>query len=160
MAQFWLFTRRRSGALGFCGFLLFALTLGTEASEALGIKWQTDLKAAQRLSASTGRPILIVFSADWCINCKKYESTTLGNRTMVDYVNQNFVPVHLDADKEKKIVEILEVKALPCTLVLSSEADLLGKINGCQQSKDVWEVLERSKELQLKVRNVRYAKHP
>ena len=36
----------------------------------------------------------------------------------------------LDLDEEAKIGKILEVKSLPCTVVLSPNADLLGKVVG------------------------------
>jgi len=96
------------------------------------IKWQTDLKAARKQAVTEGKPIMIVFGAEWCGFCKKLEHQTLNTPEMSRYINDNFIPVHLDLDKEKKIGSILEVESLPCTVVLSPDADLLGRINGYQ----------------------------
>jgi len=96
------------------------------------IHWQSDLKSAHKQAQAEGKPILVVFGAEWCGFCKKLERQTLNTPEMSRYINENFIPVHLDLDKEKKIGSILEVEALPCTVVLSPDADLLGKINGYQ----------------------------
>jgi thiol-disulfide isomerase/thioredoxin len=95
-----------------------------------GIKWQTDINVAHRLSQQSNKPMLFVFGADWCTWCKKLEKTTLTNRELVHHINMHFVPVHIDADKDPRVVEILEAQALPCAVILSPNADLLGRING------------------------------
>ena len=123
------FNRRTFGAA-----LLASVTFGL-ASQAAdpppgGIKWQTNLHSAHRLSRETGRPMLFVFGADWCVWCKKLEKSTLSDKELVAYINANFVPIHIDADRDPRVVEILEAEALPCAVVLSPNADLLGRING------------------------------
>jgi thioredoxin-like negative regulator of GroEL len=100
------------------------------APAAQGVKWQTDLQSARRQALAEGKPILIVFGAEWCGYCKKLERQTLNTPQMAEYINQNFVAVHLDLDKEKKVGDILDVRALPCSIILSPNAELLGRING------------------------------
>jgi len=95
-----------------------------------GIKWQTNLNVAHRLSRETQKPMLFVFGADWCTWCKKLEKTTLTDRELVAYINANFVPIHIDADRDPRVVEILEADGFPCAVVLSPNADLLGRIKG------------------------------
>jgi thioredoxin-like negative regulator of GroEL len=108
-----------------CGWTAFAAE-----PPAGGIKWQTDLNVAHRLSQQTGKPMLFVFGADWCTWCKKLEKTTLTDRELVAYINANFVPIHIDADRDPRVVQILEAEGLPCAVVLSPNADLLGRIEG------------------------------
>ncbi len=79
-----------------------------------GIHWQTDLNAAHRLSLQTQKPMLFVFGADWCTWCKKLEKSTLTDRELVAYINANFVPIHIDADRDPRVVQILEAESLPC----------------------------------------------
>lgn len=95
-----------------------------------GIQWQTDLNVAHRLSQQTNKPMLFVFGADWCTWCKKLEKTTLTDRELVAYINSHYVPIHIDADRDPRVVEILEAESLPCAVILSPNADLLGRING------------------------------
>jgi thiol:disulfide interchange protein len=126
-----------------------------EPAAKAGVAWQTDLKAAQKQAARTGRPMLIVFGADWCTHCGRFEQNTLGNPTMAGYINREFVAVHLDFDKEQKTAEVLEVEALPCTVILSPEADLLGRVVGAKQPKDYWEALQDAKDEQNRIRQAR-----
>lgn len=121
------------------------------------VAWQSDLKAAQKQAVRTGRPMLIVFSADWCTHCGRFEKNTLGNATMAGFINREFVPVHLDFDKQQETAQVLEVEALPCTVILSPEADLLGRVVGAKAPKDYWEALQDAKDEQARIRQARFA---
>lgn len=92
--------------------------------------WHQELQKAHVLAKSESKPMLIVFGATWCKFCKKLEKETFSDPQMQAYVQANFIPVHLDLDEQKSIGKILEVKSLPCTVVLSPNADLLGKVVG------------------------------
>lgn len=100
------------------------------ADPVAGVQWQKDLKTAHRLAVAQNKPILIVFGAEWCTFCHKLERNVINQPEMAAYINANFVAVHLDADKDRKAAELLEVDSLPCTVVLSPNADLLGKYTG------------------------------
>lgn len=115
-----------------CGLILLLGTLPAWALEpALDSKvWHRDLQKAHVLAKQENKPILIVFGAEWCKFCKKLEQDTFSDRKMQQFVQTNFIPVYLDLDEEAKIGKILEVKSLPCTVVLSPNADLLGKVVG------------------------------
>jgi thioredoxin-related protein len=108
------------------------------------VHWQKDLKSAHRLAVSQGKPILLVFGAEWCTFCHKLERNVIDQPKTAAYINANFVAVHLDADHEKRVCEILEIDALPCTVVLSPNADLLGRYEGYAEVKAYTANLEKS----------------
>jgi thiol:disulfide interchange protein len=146
--------RVASGLLMSGTLLAFGAALAGSAEPGPGkpaIQWQTDLHAAHRLAVKQNKPMLLVFGADWCGYCKKMERTTLADPRMLRYINATFVPVHLDADKDKKVASILEVEALPCTIVLSPEADLLGRIVGFEEPEGLYKKLSEAKELQTRI---------
>lgn len=110
------------------------------------IQWQTDLFAAHKLSQQHNKPMLIVFGAEWCGYCKKMEAQTLTQPEVAGYINAHFIPVHLDADKEERVTKILEIESLPCSVVLSPNADLLGRIDGYVAAETFQRRLSASRE--------------
>ena len=129
-----------------------AVSMAAESSTPASVRWQSDLKKAHDLSVRTGRPMLIVFGAEWCTFCHKLEQTTLADPEMVEFVNNSFVPVHIDYDKQPRVAQVLEVKSLPHTVVLSPQADLLGRIVGFADPAKYKAGLDSARELQAKIR--------
>jgi thioredoxin-related protein len=110
-------------------------TLAVATTDALSsapakIHWQSDLREARAISLRENRPLLVMFSADWCTFCHKLERQALSDPELVAYVNARFIPVKLDVEEHKRIAAILEVESLPATVILSPKADLLGTITG------------------------------
>ncbi|WP_166829423.1 thioredoxin family protein [Thalassoroseus pseudoceratinae] len=110
------------------------------------VQWQPNLQAAHRLSQQTGRPMLLVFGASWCHFCHKLEDETLGDPRMAAYVNSMFVPVHLDLDKDQRVAKILGVSAVPATIVLSPQAELVGRHDGFAKVVPFAQKLEHSRQ--------------
>lgn len=145
---------------GFCVKLLGSgLFLGSFASAetaAVGkkLKWHKSLKPAHKLAIESDKPLLIVFGASWCHYCHKLERETLGDERMVAMVERDFIPVLLDFDRDAKVAKILEVERLPCTVILSPEADLLQKSEGFADYKGYVKILQASLEQRAAIRQV------
>lgn len=116
------------------------------------IKWQPNLKSAHKLAVKQDKPMLIVFGANWCTFCHKLERETLTDRQTVALIEREFVSVHLDFDKEQRVAKILEAESLPCSVMLSPDADLLARAFGFMEPKEfrakLSEALEKRAELQ------------
>src|SRR5262245_1948566 len=108
------------------------------------IQWVHDLRTAHLSSVASDRPMLIVFGGPWCKFCKKLETEVLSNPTLTKYINAKFVPVHLDSSRDQHAAEILEVKGLPTSVILSPQADLLGTIEGFVPVREYAEVLKQA----------------
>ncbi len=99
-------------------------------ADGTGIRWRADLKTAHAEAARTGKPLLLLFGAEWCVYCHKQTDETLADPAVAARVNANFVPVRLDFDADAKLAEVLEIKTLPQAVLLSPKADLLGRAAG------------------------------
>lgn len=130
---------------------------GKEETPKKSLKWQTDLKAAHKLSQEQDKPMLVVFGADWCTYCKKLEKETLSHPDLVEYITEGFIPVHLDADKDQRVVEILKVQGLPCSVVLSPAADEILRIDGYLQPSGYFQKLTTAKQQYQKVQALQAA---
>ncbi len=137
------------------GFCLLGLAADVGAagpfSKTEELNWEKDIHAARSVAVREGKPMLLVFGAEWCTFCKKMEKSTLANPQMVKYINSTFVPVHIDVDKDPRVAKILEVESLPCTIILSPQADLLGRIDGYENPADLYKKLTAAKQLQSRV---------
>jgi uncharacterized protein YyaL (SSP411 family) len=120
-------------------------------AEAESIHWQPSLKAAHKIAVRENKPLLLVWGADWCGFCKKLEGETLAHPALAKYINETFVAVHLDYDKDEKVRDILEVERLPCTIVLTPQAEQLERFEGFQQPADVYQKLSGARQLYLEL---------
>ncbi len=129
---------------------------GAKGDDKTGIEWKTELKAAHAEAVASNRPILVVIGAEWCRYCGKLDSQTLAHPDVETLVSESFVPVHLDYDEDRELARVLEVKSLPCTLVLSPEADLLGRLVGYVEPEKYHESLVAARNLQGRVQQIRH----
>jgi thioredoxin-like negative regulator of GroEL len=119
------------------------------------VQWLDDLDTARRASVATGRPMLIVFGGQHCMFCKKLDKEVFSHPVVARYINAAFIPVHLDLEKNARAAKILEVTHIPTSVILSSEADLLGSIEGFVPTRDFAEVLHKSIEYQRTLRETK-----
>jgi thiol-disulfide isomerase/thioredoxin len=141
-------------ALGSLASFVAAETAGVGGVSPQRLRWHKNLKAAHSLAIETDKPLLIVFGASWCHYCHKLERETLSDKRLVAVIERDFVPVQLDFDKDAKVAKILEVERLPCTVVLSPDADLLIKSEGFKDYKGYLKVLQASLEQRASIRQV------
>lgn len=114
-------------------------------------QWRTDLNSAHEEALLTNRPMLIVIEADWCEHCEKMDASTYSDTTIVQHVNESFIPIRLNVDEDQRIAEILEVDRIPCTIALSPRADVLGRIVGFVNTEQYNSTLHAIRALQARV---------
>jgi uncharacterized protein YyaL (SSP411 family) len=116
------------------------------------VQWQKNLKTAQKLAIQQDKPMMIVFGASWCTYCHKLDRETFADKRIASFIEREFIPVHLDFDKESKIAKILEVERLPCTVFLTPQADLIHRAEGYANVKafqsTLSSVLDKRSEIQ------------
>lgn len=120
------------------------------------LPWYYDLYEAHRVAIQTGRPMLVVFGARWCRYCQKLDETTLSNEKVQQHIVCNFVPVTLNLDHNRSIAKALEVKSIPCSVVLNANADLLGRIVGYVEPDRYQQVLVNAMEFDKRIQHAGY----
>ncbi|HTO97392.1 MAG TPA: cytochrome c biogenesis protein CcdA [Myxococcales bacterium] len=103
--------------------LRFGWAGAPRADKAFQIPWLKDEKLAVRESLSTGRPLLIDFSAEWCAACKELDVHTWTDPVVAREVSDRFVALKIDATDETEEINQLTnkygVPGLPTVLMMA-----------------------------------------
>lgn len=115
------------------GLLFISLLLCLHAELLWGatrIAWHADLSAASREARQDSKPILMKVSTSWCHYCVKMQQETFNDRAIVDRVESCFVPIAIDGDQQRELVQQLGIQSFPTTLIVSPDMQVLQKIVG------------------------------
>lgn len=63
------------------------------------------------------KKIFVYFEAKWCVNCTKMNSETLADKDVQSKL-ADYIVVHIDVDKERKLARQYEVYGVPHFLVI------------------------------------------
>lgn len=154
---------RRQFCLGLAGAGIVAQTTSLSlvaappdrSQEPPKVRWFQSLKAAHKLAIEEDVPLLIVFGASWCTYCHKMDREVFGDKRVISLIEREFIPVHLDYDRDIKVAKILDVEKLPCTVILSPQADLLAKREGYAKIQEFHQILTTALSKQAEIQQVK-----
>ena len=104
-------------------------TVSTHRTEKLD--WEESWDAAFTRARAENKPVLVIFEAEWCVWCKKLESTTYRDSKVMTLIADSLVPLTLDVDGSgRELSDEHGVESLPTILVLAPDGSERGRING------------------------------
>ncbi len=128
-----------------CALLVaFFLSMGFygDTSAVETINWRS-YEEGLVVSKAEKKKVFLHFYADWCVFCAKMAKETFQNPAVVSYLNNHFIPVRVDTDKEPATAMKYGVQGLPSTWFLTEMGEAIG------QSADFQFIPERKRELFL-----------
>src|SRR6266478_6170365 len=105
-------------AVGSVLFLLQSAICNLQSAIGQEVEWRQDYNAARREASEKGKPLVIDFGTENCFYCKKLDSTTFRDPAVVGLMNERFIPLKIDANREAPLAEALHVERYP-TIVLA-----------------------------------------
>ncbi|MCH7400348.1 thioredoxin family protein [Belliella kenyensis] len=135
-------------------FMLFIFGVSAAAFSQEDIKWMTFEEAAKATSSSP-KMILVDVYTDWCGWCKKMDKETFTNSEVIAYVNENFYPVKLHAEKtdrkfsfkgkeytEASMAKTMRVTSFPNFVVMDATMENITQLPGYREPKPFIEGLD------------------
>lgn len=103
-----------------------------------GIPWQAY--SDQRLAQAAGQPVLVEFTADWCINCKALERTTFKDKRLLDIIGtMGIIPLQVDLtqvdDQRRELFDRFGGRAIPYIVVIGRQGQLVQRFTGMVGAK-------------------------
>jgi thiol-disulfide isomerase/thioredoxin len=79
---------------------------------------------ALQKSGELGKLVLVFFTADWCMWCKKMKQETMTDQK-VQSVLKNYILVYVDTDKYRALAKEYSVESLPSYVITNYKEDKL-----------------------------------
>jgi thiol:disulfide interchange protein len=101
------------------------------AHDDVKVQWEHDWAQALKRAQAEGKPVLISFTTDWCVWCKRLETTTYQDRKVAELLATRVVPLSQEYDgADKDRAQELGVAGPPTIILTDSKGSELGRIPG------------------------------
>ena len=77
-----------------------------------GVHWLTYEQGLEK-QRELKKPMLLLFHLSYCYRCKDMERKVYKDSKVISFINQHFIPVEVDLDKEKQTAKLFEVNYTP-----------------------------------------------
>ncbi|MGD8282623.1 MAG: DUF255 domain-containing protein [Desulfobacterales bacterium] len=89
------------------------------------IEWQS-YSAGMARGKFEKKKIFLHFYADWCASCKVMDKNTFNDSGVIASLNEKFIPIKVDVDKEKETSAVYSIRAIPDTWFIAENGDPIG----------------------------------
>ena len=100
---------------------IFAPTFGNAIERE--IAWTEDYEAAVQRAATTNSIVLLHFYGDNCPPCKLLDKKTFHDPALVSKMNENLVPIKINADRRRDLAQKFQVTRWPTDVYLFPNGD-------------------------------------
>ena len=104
--------------------------------------WYTDFETAQKVAIATNKLIVVDFWADWCGPCKKMDRD-VWNDEEVKTVLDDYVPLRLDFDTQKRLSMQYGVRGIPYVVIIDPNGKVFHNSLGYTNKIQTMKVLEK-----------------
>jgi thiol:disulfide interchange protein len=136
----------RAGALLWIGVLLVAaaacgggdeevtapaVDVAVRSHAEVEVRWESEWAAAFDRARSENKPVLVTFSAEWCVWCKHLETVTFADAKVATLLAGRVVPLNIDIDAAAPdLLRERRIEAPPTIVLIDIEGRELGRIPG------------------------------
>ena len=98
------------------------------SKEVTGINWFSydDVE----IGKTGDKKVILYFFTDSCHFCKEMLKKTFSNKPVFTYINENFVPIRVNRDKEKTVAKKYPVRGVPSTWFFKESGQKITELPG------------------------------
>ena len=85
-----------------------------------GVHWLTYKQGLEK-QRELKKPMLLFFHLSYCYRCKQMERKVYEDSKVISFINQHFIPVIVDLDKEKQTAKLFEVDYTPTHVFIAPD---------------------------------------
>jgi thioredoxin-related protein len=108
------------------------------------VQWRNDYNKARQESKDKNRPLVIDFGTSGCCWCQKLDAVTFRDPAIVQLLNDNFIPLKIDATREMKLTAALKIDSFPTLVFATSDGKILGVHEGFVDARQFTQQLRRA----------------
>ena len=76
------------------------------------------------------KKVFLHFTAAWCYYCGVMEDKTFKDPAIISSLNENFISIKVDYDRETKTSDFYRVRGLPDTIFIADDGRIIGRRPG------------------------------
>jgi thiol:disulfide interchange protein len=108
-----------------------AVDLAVRSHAEVEVRWEKEWTAAFDRARSENKPVLVSFSAEWCVWCKHLETVTFADSKVATLLASRVVPLNIDIDAAAPdLLRERRIEAPPTIVLIDVEGRELGRIPG------------------------------
>lgn len=85
------------------------------------IQWNADMKSALTQAKIVKKPVFLYFMNPPCPSCQQMDRVTYSNMKVIEFINENTVPVRFEAPNSQSLAKEFNLKRTPMWLILDSD---------------------------------------
>ncbi|MEZ6193368.1 MAG: thioredoxin family protein [Phycisphaerales bacterium] len=114
------------------------------------VAWRYSYNQAVVESTETGKPILVLFTADWCAPCKQMKAWVFSDKSVAEIIEAGFIPVRVDLSRQglpdQHLADRFGVQAIPTILTLTTSGTPISMSAGYLNKAELLSWLENANE--------------
>ncbi len=107
------------------------------------VQWRHDYNAARKEAEAKGLPLVIDFGTENCFYCRKLDENTFRDATVSRVMNEQFVPLKIDANREPTLTQMLSIQSYPTIVMAAPDGKIIGTMVGYKEAPEFHENLQR-----------------
>ncbi|HBE67984.1 MAG TPA: thiol:disulfide interchange protein [Planctomycetaceae bacterium] len=120
------------------------------------IAWADSYTAAQTKATQTEKPLLLYFTAKWCVPCRIMKRNVWADEQVAEIVNAKFIPVAIEVDNPDAagVLARYNISGSPVTILTDSSGRVIRWRGGGLGKTEFLEFLSESEASEAETREV------